>query len=165
MMENKKKHSAETFLVLGVFGVFAVLAVLLTLMGAKAYRNIAGKMEDNNALRSSLSYAANKIRAGDRSGSVSLEQRGEMEVLCLSETVDGETYETLLFFADGWLREYATVAGMAEELSSDDGEKIVELEDFSMEREGSILYLTAVTKDGTSRKMAVSVRSEGGVLS
>lgn len=56
MLTNGKKHSAETFLTLGVFGIFAILAVLLTLMGARAYRRIAGRMDENNALRSSLSY-------------------------------------------------------------------------------------------------------------
>ncbi len=165
MIGNEKKHSAETFLVLGVFGIFAVLAVLLTLMGAKAYRGIANKMEENNALRSSLSYVANKIRAGDHTGGISLEKRGEMEVLCLSETVEGETYETLLFFADGWLREYAAVAGMAEEITSSDGEKIVELKNFTMEQEESLFHFTAVTQTGVSREMTVSVRSEGGAIS
>ena len=49
MLTNGKKHSAETFLTLGVFGIFAILAVLLTLMGARAYRGIAGRMDENNA--------------------------------------------------------------------------------------------------------------------
>ena len=165
MLTNGKKHSAETFLTLGVFGIFAILAVLLTLMGARAYRGIAGRMDENNALRSSLSYVANKVRAGDHAGGVSLETRGDLEALCLSETVEGETYETLLFFADGWLREYAVVAGAAEELTPDSGEKIVELADFSMVQEGDTLRLAAEAKGGASMELTVAVRSEGGLVS
>ena len=165
MLRDKNRNSAETFLMVGVFGVFAFLAVLLTLMGAKAYRGIAGRMEENNSLRSSLSYVANKVRAGDHSGGVSLEERNGMQVLCLSETVDGETYETLLFFADGWLREYAAVEGYADELSPDDGEQVAELADFSMERQGDALLLTAEAVEGGTMSLTVSVRSEGGLES
>ena len=165
MLTNGKKHSAETFLTLGVFGIFAILAVLLTLMGARAYRGIAGRMDENNALRSSLSYVANKVRAGDHAGGVSLEIRGDLETLCLSETAEGETYETLLFFADGWLREYAAVAGAARELSPDSGEKIVELAGFSMEQEGDTLRLAAEAKGGASMELTVAVHSEGGLVS
>ncbi len=164
MLRQKDYRSAETLLMLLVFGIFAVLAVLLTLMGAKAYRSISRQMDENNALRSSLSYVANKVRAGDTAGGVSLEERGGMQVLCLSETVDGDTYETLLYFADGWLREYAAVAGYADEIQPDSGEKIVELYDFSMQMEENLLTLTAAAEEGDSVSLKLTIRSEEEAL-
>ena len=164
MLRQKEHRSAETLLMLLVFGVFAVLAILLTLMGARAYRSISEQMEENNALRSSLSYVANKVRAGDEAGGVRIEERGGIRVLCLSETVDGDTYETLLYFADGWLREYAAVAGYADEIEPDSGEKIVELYDFSMQMEGNRLTLTAAATERDSVSLNLTVRSEGEAL-
>lgn len=164
-MKGNSKHSAETLLTLGVFSVFAILAVLLTLMGARAYRSIAGRMEENNALRSSLSYVANKVRAGDIAGGVSLEERGGMQVLCLSETSGGTTFETLLFFADGWLREYAAVGGRGDALLPTDGEQVTALADFTMEADGDTLLLTAEAEGGRRMTMRVAVRTEGGLRS
>jgi hypothetical protein len=153
-----KKHSGETLLVLGVFSLFAILAVLLTLMGAKVYRGISERMDANNSLRSSLSYVANKVRGGDMAGSISLEEREGMQVLCLSEETGGTTFETLLFFSDGWLREYAAVSGA--ELYPDSGEPIVELSEFQMSREGDLLQFWAQTKSGQKMDLQIAVRSE-----
>ncbi len=163
-MKKNAGSSVETLLTLGVFSVFAVLAVALTLMGARAYRGIYGRMEENDALRSSLSYVANKVRGGDIAGGVSLEERGGMQVLCLTETAGGTDFETLLFFADGWLREYAVVGGYGDSLLPTDGEPVTALADFSMEAEGDTLLLSAEAESGRRMSLRVAVRAEGGLL-
>lgn len=162
-MNGSGQKSVGTLCTLGVFTIFAILAVLLTLMGARVYRGISDRMQGNDALRSSLSYVANKVRSGDAAGSVTLEERSGMPVLCLSETLDGTTYETLLFFADGWLREYATVAGYGDTLTADDGEAVTALKSFAVTEENGTLLLWAETESGETGSMRVTPRCRGEV--
>lgn len=164
-MKMEKRRSFESLLMLATFGIFTLLAVLLVLMGARVYQRISGRMEENNALRASLSYVANKVRGGDRAGGVALDERGGVPMICLSETLDGTVYETLLYFSDGWLWEYEGVRFEGDDsFHPENGEKIVELQSFQAVLEGGQLLLTAQGQNGKALSLQLTLRSDGGAV-
>lgn len=158
-MKMRRGQALETLSVLLVFAVFGMSSMMLTLLGAKAYRRIAGGMEESNAFRSALSYVANRIHAGDETGSVSLAVAQDgTKLLCFTETIDGDVYLTCVYHYDGWLREFATVEGnMGFDLA--DGEKIAQMKRFDIELEGRLISFAAETTDGECRELQVAIRS------
>lgn len=161
-MRNVKRHhsSVQTFCMVAVFAVFAILSVLLTLMGARVYKQVTQSMQANNALRSSLSYVANKIHSCGESETVYLEQQDGQPVLTIRETWDGQDYLTRIFFYQGTLREYASVDQGQESFSWDSGDSIARLQAFSLEQEGDLLTMTATAENG--RTLSLTIGWNGG---
>ena len=154
----RKGQAIETLSVLLVFAIFGLSAVMLTLLGARAYQRIAGGMAENSDLRTALTYVANRVHAGDEAGAITVANRGETELLCLAETVDGEDYLTCIYFYEGWLREFATIAGNTD-FDLENGDKIAELAGFEMSLDGSLLSMQAETSGGESRTLKTALRS------
>lgn len=158
-MKMRRGQALETLSVLLVFAVFGLSAMMLTLLGAKAYRRIVGGMEESNALRSALSYVANRIHAGDEAGAVTLAAAPDgTDLLCFTETIDGDVYLTCIYYYDRWLREFATVEGNTG-FDLADGEKITQMKRFEMEREGRLIFFEAETTGGECRDLQVAIRS------
>ena len=158
-MNLRKGQAVETLSVLLIFAAFGLSAMMLTLLGARAYQRIAAGMEEGRTLRSALSYVANRVHAGDEAGGVTVMTRDGIALLCLTETVDGDDYLTCIYYYDGWLREFATVAGNTD-FDLDGGDKIVALERFEISAEGRLLSFEAEAGSGESRTLQVALRSD-----
>lgn len=158
MTFKKKNSSVQTFCMVAVFAVFAVLAVLLTLTGARVYRDIATSMRANNALRSSLSYVSNKLRSCNEKQTVLLLQQEDIPVLTIKEDVDGDTYLTRIFFDGEYLKEFASVGSEDAPFSIESGDKIAQLNDFTIKQDGNLLVLTATAED--MRTMSLTLNTD-----
>ena len=157
MNSQKNNTSVQTFCTVAVFAVFALLAVLLTASGANVYKKITDNMQANNALRSSLSYAANKVRSYDNGeGKIYIGEKDGVQVMALTEFSDSGSYITYIYYKDGSLLEYTVAADR--EFSADYGEEIAKLENFEMKWEEDIFNFSAQAEKG--RKMSIKVRAK-----
>ena len=109
--------------------VFAVLSVLIVAIAIQAYDQIISNAEADGQLRMSLSYTANKIRAHDGLGTIEAKQEGNIDVLALYQTIDGEEYVTYIYCDHGMLLECFTTADSA--FDPDMGEELMPLQSFS----------------------------------
>ena len=156
-MNGARGRSVQTLCVLLIYCLFAVCSLLLILTGASAYREISRKMDGDNQLRASLSYVANKVRAGEEAGGIVLKKSGDTDVLTIAAEYDGDAYLTYLYWYDGTLMEQ--FLGETDPFLPADGEKVTPLKRFSMTRRGGVLTLSATADTGRQASMTVCLRT------
>lgn len=161
MREDKQERNTwmvsliSTILILGIF---AVSSLFLVDIGVQVYKNVVVANNDNFELRTSLSYVATRVRQADGEGMVYLEEIGGLNVLVLEEELEGEYYQTLVYYMDGWLFEHFMEKGGYFEPGY--GMQTFEMADFTMqETESGQLHLTAVNKAGDAEELYLALRS------
>lgn len=153
-----KSRAFGVFSTLGLFCVFALLALSVLLFGARAYKAIAERMDENYVIRTASSYISNKVRQHDGAGAVSVAEFGGGTALTLSETIEGGEYQTLIYYSGGAIRELFAVKGI--EIDPDSGAEIVPAQGLAFEeREGGVAV--RIEGAGRSAELFMSVRSEG----
>lgn len=143
------------FLLLGMFAVFSLMAVVV---GAGVYRSVVQAGSPDGQAVIPLSYLANKVRALDAQGAVSvLEDETVGVVLTLTEQYEDEALVTRIFVHDGMLREqfgYAD-APLDPELS----EQLLQVEAFDAHMDEGGVALCVRMPDGTSDSLYLALRS------
>ena len=158
MLNKRKPLAVDTVFTLAMICVFAATSMLLVLFGARVYKNVVADMDNNFYTRTGLSYVTNKIRSADMGGNVYLSQRDGVDMLVISERVDGTEYRLYIYYYNGWLRETYVESGLYFELWG--GENIVPAEDFSIQDLGNgLLLFTLKNSGGSVSRMTVSLRS------
>ncbi len=150
-----RKHTIDTLFVFLLYGLFALLSMLLILIGSRIYKRTVENTEARGDVRASLSYVANKIRSSDRAA---LETRGSLSVLVLTQTVDGEDFETCIYYTGGALKEYLIEAGSP--FHPEKGETVTALTAFSFAEEDGLLTVTSAGRDGRPHTMHIALTRE-----
>ena len=152
MAKPRKKRSIDLFFVLMLFCVFSVISLMLVSIGAKSYQRTADAMDKNYQTRTSLSYVANKVRATGSDG-VRLVSMGGTDVLTLSEQIDNQQYQTMIYYQDGALYELFVPQGT--HTSLEQASEIMQVDHFSYRIEGNLLILTSSPKDGAAQSLTL----------
>ncbi len=154
-------HSISGLFTFVLIGLFALFALAIVVSGVQSYRGMATSAQLSSEKRIALGYVSGKLRAsGDRSA-VTLRTQGGEALLVIAEDIDGERYETRIYYSDGSLREQFCEAGLP--FSPEDGEAITALPGFRFERSGDLITLRAALSDGTEAVTSVALRAgEGG---
>lgn len=140
-----------------LFLVFVLCALFTVLFGGRVYENISTRMEDNYTSGVALNYVANKVRQGDRSGSVQVVEMEGTPVLELAQEVNGARYVTWIYYREGTIRELFTREDSG--LTLADGLEIIECDGFIPSMEDGLLSVET-TGEGGGRLM-LAVRSGG----
>lgn len=146
------------FSTLILFCVFALLALSVLLFGARAYRAVAGRMDQNYVYRTAMSYISNKVRQHDTAGAVTLSSFNGVPALALAEGDSAGKYQTLIYYSDGAIREVFAAKGL--EIDPSSGTEIVEAEGLSFTLHNSGLTVEIQGADGKSEEVFLSVRSD-----
>lgn len=153
----KKSHTVDSVFVLLVFGLFAVTSLILVLIGANVYRGVVKDTDANNEIRSSLSYVANKVRANDAQGAVTVETKECGNVLTFTSQSEAHTYKTYIYFYNGQLMELFCRAESA--FQPQTGTVITALKDFSVQQSGSVLTFFAAGEGQQDLRLQLCLRS------
>lgn len=158
-MENIKREKGlvHTVCVLAVICMFGISAMMLGSVGASVYKNIAERNLDSFELRTSLSYVKTKINQYDEVGKIAIEERDGIKMLILSEEVDGEIYDTSVYFNKGKLYEITGERGM--KFKPDDGFAILSVDSFEITEKDGLVKLVTTNKDGESETLYVKLRN------
>ena len=141
-----------------LIGLFAIASITLVLTGIKAYRGVTDSASMTAEQHLSLSYVGNKIRSFDEADSVTLEKRDGFDMLCLKEHLDGEVYETRIYYHDGILKEQF-VDGESE-FDPELGEELTELNGIKFEKVSPNLLRVVVTlMDGNEQTLHMALHS------
>lgn len=141
-----------------LFLVFVLCALFTVLAGGKVYENISARMEESYTGSVALQYIANKVRQGDSAGAVSVGEQDGVQVLKLAQEIEGERYETWIYYLDGSIRELFTAADSG--LSLEDGLVILECDGLRLWQDGRLLTVETTGAGGGSLHLAL--RSVGG---
>jgi len=168
---KKYFHTADAVFALLLFCAFAFSVMLVLVLGAGEYKDVRDEIERHYSEDTALDYIAMKSRHYDSSdifitswvyASDSETPGAAIDVLCMSETIDGIEYINALYCRDGYLREiYAdsddlfycrpgyTAPDPDADMINEGGECIVPISSLSVRRiDGT--QLVEVTCRGTS---------------
>ena len=149
-------HRLGTLAVLTVFCIFAVSILTVILFGARTYQRLNEQSEENYRTRTLALYLSGKIRQAALPGEISVCSFGDGDCIAIPETLDGDTYYTWLYCADGWLME---LFGDAEnDYWEEDGERILQVGSFAAALQDGILTLTAETTAGEPVSLRFALR-------
>lgn len=160
MKKPLQKTNIGAMLALLLLGVFAVCILSVLLMGADAYQQMVRRDMESYNRRTAVQYISTRIHQGDSLGGISVRVVDGKDVLVLSETIDGATYETCVYCCDGYLRELFTAAGGFS--APENGEKIIEAQDFKAELEAGRLSVRVLLSNGRWDTMVYHLRSGEG---
>lgn len=157
-MQIKRIKFIDTLFVLILFCLFTVLSLFVILIGAHAYNGIVQDMSGNNQMRASLSYVANKVRAGDESNAVTVDRISGQDVLTIRANYDGVEYRTYIYYYNGNIMEQFNKAEKAFQLGA--GDKITTAKAFHVEKNpNNRLNLTATDDKNRQLSLQICLRS------
>lgn len=157
-MENIKREKGlvHTVCVLAVICMFGISAMMLGSVGASVYKNIAERNLNSFELRTSLSYVKTKINQYDEAGRIAVEERDGVKMLILSEEVQGEIFDTAVYFNKCKLYEITGAKGM--KFKPDDGFAILNVDSFDISENNGLIKLVT-TDDGETETLYVKLRN------
>lgn len=152
-----RKHSQGQFHISGLAAllaltVFALCLLSVLLAGAGVYGNLTEDTSRNHALRTAQQYLATRLRQAE---AVWTEDFGGAEALVFPETVEGTTYVTRIYCADGWLRELYTEKNG--NYFPEAGEKLLEMDAMWVIIEDNLVTVAFSLPDGTSGQVLSSI--------
>ena len=164
-MRSSKKVAGSGRSVSGVFvflliAMFTLFSLLLVLIGAGVYQRVTDVADVNAQMRTSLSYIASKVRAGDEAGAVAVEEIGGLPVLVLGE----EFYTRIYYLPDsqpkgGALYELYSMDD-SESVDLADGEAISEIAAFDVRLAAGGLELSVTMPGGVEQSLYLRLRSQ-----
>lgn len=154
---QQKGQTVNLLFTMLLFLVFVMCALFTVLIGGKVYENINSRIEENYSGQVVLNYVANKVRQGDRAGSVEVKTIDGTSVLELSQEISGREFVTWIYYQDGMVRELFTSTDSG--LGLNDGLEIIDCEGLRFSRDGEILEVEVAGEAGG--KLILNVRSGG----
>ena len=143
------------------------IMILLLLFGGSTYFLVAAGYEsftrmnksqdDCLNMRVATNYLSMQIRRFDVKGAVLIDDSPPGTRLVLGEDIDGERYETRIFFHNSYLRESFTSAEMP--FDEEYGFEIIKLDSFNIRRENNMIDIE-LSNGASRRSMKLTLMSE-----
>lgn len=159
---KQRKASIENIAVLLVFCLLALCLLMTLLMGARIYRSVAERGEENYDRRTVSQYITSRVRQSDARGKLFVEDFAGVCALSIEETIDGRPYLTRIYCHEGWLCELFAAEGSA--LAPEDGEKLLRSDGISFLLEEDLLTVCTENADGSSATLMLHLRNGKDVL-
>ena len=155
---TSNRHMIDLIFPVSVFFVFAASSLAVLMLSARLYRTQTEKADNNYTTRTSLAYVNEKIRQGDTNGGIFIQTIEDQECLAIESAIDGISYTTYIYAADGMLKELFIRDDAPLHLT--DARTIMEVNDFTMEEIGANLFrFTSADGNGNTSVLITSERS------
>ena len=159
----KAEHSTSSLFIFLLIGMYTIFVLLLVLIGVGTYRNKVDASRSTAQVRTSLGYIANKVRAADQVGGVTIEEWQGIDALLIREWHDSAEYNTRIYYlphADGSpggaLYEQFTFAGDA--WPPEMGDRIADIAALDMRVDDGLLSLLLHTEEGQAPPLSLRLR-------
>lgn len=125
-MKTGRGEQAGAAASLMVFCIFAMLAFSTIMLGAVAYKNIAGASRDGSDERICLSYIWTTIKNNDEADNVYVDSFHNVPALYVDEVIGETIYQTIIYHYDGGVYELFTETGYEHPLGN--GVRIMDID-------------------------------------
>lgn len=149
-----KESKLTDLMALMVLLVFALCIMMVLLMGTRAYRQLLDKGAASFTDRMSVRYLTTRVHQAE---SLSVEDFEGCAALVIPEEMDGEKYNTLVYWYDGCIRELYCMEGA--QLYPEDGEKILETQEMLLSEQDGLLTVQVGEKQ---IQLSIPVKKEAG---
>ena len=160
MKTGQNKRKIDNLLVLLLFSVFAVCILSVLLTGADIYQRLSSRDQHSYDRRTAAQYLTTRVRQADRLGDMCIERFETQDALVFTEVIDGNTYETLVYCYDGYLRELFVAADGS--FLPEDGEKVLAAQDLTIRQAGQLLDMELTGPSGEVQALHLYLRSREG---
>ncbi|WP_172136290.1 DUF4860 domain-containing protein [Adlercreutzia sp. ZJ473] len=137
-----------------LFAVITLFLLVALLVGMNAYRSANAMRTEADDMRLGLSLLSNSVRTNDVTDAVGVAEGPEGPALVLTEHLEAGTYETRLYWYEGYVMEEYTRAGSA--FTPERAREVVESSRFDFEYRNGLL--TIYTDQGSACVALRSVR-------
>jgi len=160
-MERKGKRtrgqSVQFLFTMLLFLILTICSIFTITFGAKVYKNIDTRMNENFIGTTALSYISNKVKQADESNAVSVLTTENTQILKIEQVFNETKYFTLIYFKDGNIKELFVNADS--QYTLEDGISIMEGEGISFSMiEKNLLKVETSGNHGDS--IILALRSE-----
>lgn len=107
---HSRRHPIDNLFMIVLLGLFMVFLLMMLLFSAQAYRSAVSGNQTNNNLYTASAYITAKFRQHDNIQDISVETIENSPVLCLKDTINGQSYITYIYLKDQHLKELFTAA-------------------------------------------------------
>src|SRR5665648_1056509 len=164
-MERKSKRtsgqSVQFLFTMLLFLILTICSIFTITFGAKVYKNIDSRMNENFLGTTALSYVSNKVKQADESSAVSVLTMENTQILKIEQVFNDTKYFTLIYFKDGNIKEL--FVSEDSQYTLEDGISIMEGEGMSFSMiEKNLLKVETSGNQGYS--ILLALRSEGGQI-
>jgi len=164
-MERKGKRtsgqSVQFLFTMLLFLILTICSIFTITFGAKVYKNIDSRMNENFLGTTALSYVSNKVKQADESSAVSVLTMENTQILKIEQVFNDTKYFTLIYFKDGNIKEL--FVSEDSQYTLEDGISIMEGEGMSFSMiEKNLLKVETSGNQGYS--ILLALRSEGGQI-
>lgn len=135
---HSRRHPVDNLFIVVLLGLFMLFLLLMLLFSAQAYRSAVSGNQTNNNLYTASAYITAKFRQHDSIEDISIEKLEGSPALCLSDTINGQSYVTYIYLKDQHLKELFTAAGNTP--STQMGTDIASLNLFQIAQEDNGFY-------------------------
>jgi len=138
-MKTARGELVSSAATLMVFCIFAMLVFSVIMLGALAYRNIAGATREGEDERGCLSYIWTVVKNNDNAESVYVDDFNGVPALYIEEELNDTVYQTVIYHHEGWI--YELFAMDAYGFTPDSGSRIIKVDSLRFERldDGNII--------------------------
>lgn len=151
------RTQVEVLAVLVLLLLLGVSAFTLSLAGADSYKSLNSYRDKSASVRIAIAYSEMKIHQYDTAGVLSVEPHpvtGE-QALVIRETIEGQKYETWIYYSQGYLREALVISG---QIPTDEfGFEVVALDAYHLQgdADGKGVRIAAQSKDEKGRNLVL----------
>lgn len=160
MKTGQNKGKIDNLLVLILFGVFAICILSVLLTGAEVYQRLSARDQFSYDRRTAVQYLTTRVHQADRMDDVVVRRFEDQDALVFTEVIEDDTYETLVYCYDGYLRELFVVAGG--HFMPEDGEKVLAAQGLSIRQDGQLLNMELTSPSGEVQTLNLYLRSGKG---
>jgi hypothetical protein len=154
------RGKTETVFVMLIFCVFAASVLLVLMLSANVYKNMSDKALDGYDEQTTLSYIWTKVKNGDDAGMISVGDFYGITALSIYENFGGLTYQTCIYYYDGWVYELFYEVGL--EMYPEDGIPVIKAESLTFVQLDSGLIKVTSGSDSLLISLRASALSERG---
>ncbi len=141
-----------------LFLVFALSAITVILFAARVYREEVTRSQQHYTTRTSLEYLTQKIHRSDMNDAVYVSSYDGHSALVLLDRTSDAGYETIIYCADGFLRELYTRKGSTFDAGA--GSEIIALAGFDVELiNDHLIRLSCTDQNQQTESALVQIRS------
>ena len=162
---GSERHEIDSVFVLLLFTLFAGCILMVLLLGARSYEGMVRRDAGDYTARTGVQYIAAKLRHGDEAGCVRVGSYSDMDdreadeipTLYLRMQVEGEYFDTKIYYYDGYIRELLCPEDLT--LDPEAGQKILAATDFRVSQEDALLRVTIADEEGQEHQIHLAIRS------
>ncbi len=163
MNETIKKSNLSSLAPLLLFVVFTTCVLMVLLTGADVYQKFSKRDQASYDERTTIQYLTTRFRQSDSSEACFVGEfnrnspQSEGDTFFFCEFFHGRTFYTRIYYHDGYLYELFSEKGI--DLSPEDGEKIIAVNDIHFTVEDSLLTILVEHPNGKADTISLHMRS------